>query len=284
MNCRFCNSETHTFLDFSTSELDEPFLDSILRSRLPTLILKRCPACKSIWANDSRADAQVLIDAYERVDQQYFEPQTSPKYTNFYRWLERLAVRHATGTRVLDLGCGDGAFLSAISHDWTKKGVEPSKAGVDFARQKNLDVSCGTLADSPNDYQIDLMVVLDVIEHIVDPHEFVEQVKSKLKPGGLVLVLTGDADSVTARIAGPRWSYLRWCGHVSVFSSYSLKRLFIDHGFDVVQWKRCQHPSTPGIVAWWRVHLLEPARQLLGGQKSWYPFWWDHQVLLARLK
>jgi SAM-dependent methyltransferase len=218
------------------------------------------------------------------VDQQYFEPQTSSKYINFYRWLESLAIPHSAGTKVLDLGCGDGAFLSAISDRWVKQGLEPSKAGVEYARQKNLNVVCGTLADSPKEFEIDLLVVLDVIEHVVDPHEFVEQMKSKLKQGGLVLILTGDADSVPARIAGARWSYLRWCGHVSVFSNHSLKQLFTEHGFEIVDWKRCQHPSTPGLVAWWRVHLLEPARQMLGRQKSWYPFWRDHQVLLARLK
>jgi len=284
MKCRFCYQQTDPFLSVSTTNLDEPFLDATLRSRLPTLLLQRCPNCKSIWADDSRADAQLLIDAYHRVDDQYFEPQTTPNYTSFYRWLESLALPHAAGKKLLDLGCGDGAFLSAISDTWVKQGLEPSKAGVDFARQKNLDVSCGTLSNPPKEYDIDLLVALDVIEHIVDPHEFLEEVKSKLKSGALVLILTGDADSMAARIAGPQWSYLRWCGHVSVFSNQSLKQLFTEHGFDIVEWKRCEHPSTPGIVAWWRVYLLEPVRRMLGRQKSWYPFWRDHQVLLARLR
>jgi len=284
MKCRFCYHETEPFLSVSTRELDEPFLDSTLRSSLPALLLRRCPECKSLWANDSRADAQILIDAYQRVDGQYFEPQTSPKYTSFYQWLEGLVLPHVSGPTVLDLGCGDGAFLSAISEQWVKLGLEPSKAGVEFARQKNLDVSCGTLANLPIEHEIDLLVILDVIEHIVDPHEFVGQIKSKLKRGAHVLVLTGDADSTPARIAGPQWSYLRWCGHVSVFSKQSLQKLFTDHDFEIVDWKRCEHPSTPGLVAWWRVYLLEPVRQILGRQKSWYPFWRDHQVVLARVK
>lgn len=284
MKCRFCYHETEPFLSVSTKEFDEPFLDSTLRNKLPTLLLQRCPDCKSLWANDSRADAQVLIDAYHRVDGDYFEPQTSPKYTSFYLWLEQLALSHVTGTKVLDLGCGDGAFLTTISDQWVKQGLEPSKAGADFARQKNLNVSCGTLANLPEENDIDLLVILDVIEHIVDPHEFVNQITAKLKPGAHVLVLTGDADSAPARLAGPQWSYLRWCGHVSVFSNHSLQQLFTEHGFEIVDWKRCEHPSTPGLVAWWRVYLLEPARRILGRQKSWYPFWRDHQVVLAKLK
>ena len=38
-----------------------------------------------------------------------------------------------------------------------------------------------------------------------------------------------------------------------------------------------------GAIAWWRVHLLEPARRVLGRNKSWYPFWRDHQAVIARL-
>lgn len=284
MNCRFCFYETKPFLNVSTRDLDEAFLDSTLRSRLPTLVLQRCPECKSLWANDARADAQVLLDAYHRVDGHYFEPQTSTGYANFYRWLEQLALPYVKGTRVLDLGCGDGAFLSAISDNWVKQGIEPSKAGVKFARQKNLDVVCGTFDDPPREYEVDWLVVLDVIEHVVDPHQFVEEFKKKLRPGAVLLILTGDADSIPAKIAGPQWSYLRWCGHVSVFSNQSLKRLLTEHGFEILEWKRCEHPSTPGVIAWWRVYLLEPARRILGRQKSWYPFWRDHQVVLARLK
>jgi 2-polyprenyl-3-methyl-5-hydroxy-6-metoxy-1,4-benzoquinol methylase len=284
MKCRLCYHETEPFLSVSTSEFDEPFLDSTLRSKLPQLLLSRCSDCKSLWANDSRTDAQTLIDAYQRVDDRYFESQTSQAYMKFYHWLEALVLPHVSGTKILDLGCGDGAFLSAISEQWVKLGLEPSKAGVQFARQKNLDVSCGTLANLPNEHEIDLLVLLDVIEHIVDPHEFVTQIKSKLKSGGIVLVLTGDADSTSARIAGPQWSYLRWCGHVSVFSKKSLQQLFTDHDFEIVDWKRCEHPSTPGLVAWWRVYLLEGVRQMLGRQRSWYPFWRDHQVVLARVK
>ena len=93
-----------------------------------------------------------------------------------------------------------------------------------------------------------------------------------------------DADSYAARIAGRQWSYLRWCGHISVFSQSGLQKLLQTHGFEVLTWQRCEHPSSPGALAWWRVHMLEPARRVLGRSKSWYPFWRDHQMLVARLK
>ena len=193
-------------------------------------------------------------------------------------------AKHVSGRTILDVGCGEGVFLSTISDEWSKQGVEPSASGASLARKRNLDVARATLDTAPKQYQVDLISALDVIEHVIDPHHFVESFKRHLRPGGVVLLLTGDADSYAARVAGPQWSYLRWCGHISVFSQSGLRKLLQSHGFEVLSWQRCEHPSSPGAKAWWRVHLLEPARLALGRNKSWYPFWRDHQTLVARLK
>jgi SAM-dependent methyltransferase len=285
MDCKICGEETYPFLSLSTDVLDEPFLDGTLRKQLPELKLRRCTDCGCLWANDARQDDGVLSEAYERVIDSYFDSQENdPRYVDFYRRLEALARRHVSGRTLLDVGCGVGAFLSNISDEWSKQGLEPSMAGVSLARKRNLDVACGTLDTSPTQYQADLIAALDVIEHVVDPNHFVESFKRHLRPGGVVLLLTGDAASYAARIAGPQWSYLRWCGHISIFSQSGLRKLLESHGFEILAWTRCEHPSSPGALAWWRVHVLEPARRVLGRNRSWYPFWRDHQTLVARLK
>lgn len=285
MKCRICGNETYSFVSISTENLDEPFLDGKLRRQLPELKLRRCRDCGCLWANDARQDHELLTEAYERVSDAYFDSQENdPKYVNFYQWLETRAKRYVSGRTVLDVGCGEGIFLSTISAEWSKHGLEPSASGARLAKERNLDVACATLDTSDKQYQADLVSALDVIEHVVDPHHFVDSLKQHLRPGGVMLLLTGDADSYTAKAAGPQWSYLRWCGHISVFTRAGLRKLVESHGFEVVEWERCEHPSSPGAIAWWRVHLLEPARRVLGRSRSWYPFWRDHQTLVARLK
>ena len=285
MNCRICNTETDPFLRISSNGLDEPFLDDTLREQLPELKLRRCSQCGCLWADDARQDEAILINAYERVSDSYFEAtESDPRYLQFYKALEQLLKQHVAGRRILDVGCGDGMFLSTLSDEWSKHGVEPSVSGAHLARQRNLDIACSTVDATSNAYEVDLISALDVIEHVVDPHSFVKSLKRHLRNGGVVLLLTGDADAYPARIAGPQWSYLRWCGHISVFSQSGLRKLLESHGFEVLASQRCEHPSSPGAVAWWRVHLLEPARRVLGRNKSWYPFWRDHQTVIARLK
>jgi cyclopropane fatty-acyl-phospholipid synthase-like methyltransferase len=256
-----------------------------LRRQLPELKLQRCPECGCLWANDARQDEQILGAAYKRVSAAYFDSaETDPRYTRFFKQLERLVETHVARKTILDVGCGDGAFLATLSERWTKYGLEPSRSGSRLAQQKNLDVACGTLDDSARQYEADLITALDVIEHVIDPHQFIESFKRHLPRGGCVLLLTGDADSPPARIAGSQWSYLRWCGHISVFSRSGLRKLLESHGFEVLDWVRCEHPSSPGALAWWRVHVLEPARRALGRRRSWYPFWRDHQTVIAKLK
>lgn len=284
MNCRLCDRETVPFLRLPTDDLDEPFLDVTLRRRLPELELCRCATCGCLWASDARQEEQLLKDAYERVDAAYFDAlPDDPRYVQFYSQLERFLKQHTDGRMILDVGCGDGVFLSCLSSDWSRHGLEPSASGASLARKKNLAVTNGTLDTAPDEIHADVISALDVIEHVVDPHRFVESVKRHLRPRGVVLLLTGDADSYPAKIAGPQWSYLRWCGHISVFSRSGLRKLLESHGFEVLAWSRCEHPSSPGAVAWCRVHLLEPVRRMLGRNRSWYPFWRDHQMVVARL-
>ena len=285
MKCRLCGKQTEAFMRIPTGDLDEPFLDARLRRELPELKLRRCPRCACLWADDARHDDEVLAGAYERVSESYFDAEPcDPRYTRFYENIEEALKRYARGRTILDVGCGDGIFLNTLSAEWTKRGLEPSQSGARLARQRNLDVLCGTLDTANTRYEADVISALDVIEHVIDPHRFVDRFKRQLRPGGFALLLTGDTDSYPASVAGPRWSYLRWCGHISVFSRAGLRSLLESQGFEVVHWQRCEHPSSPGAIAWWRVHVLELARRALGRKRSWYPFWRDHQLVIAQLK
>jgi SAM-dependent methyltransferase len=285
MNCKVCGGEAQSFLRVSTDELNEPFLDGTLRGHLPELKLCRCRKCGCLWADDARQDNEILNSAYHRVSDAYFDSEAiGRRYIEFYRSLENLLKSSVRGRKILDVGCGDGTFLSTLSQDWTKRGLEPSVSGAALSRAKELDVVCGTLDESIGAERVDVISALDVIEHVPDPHNFIESLKKHLQPGGTILLLTGDSDSYPARVAGARWSYLRWCGHISIFSGSGLRKLLQSHGLELIAWQRCEHPSSPGPLAWWRVHLLEPLRKLLGRSPSWYPFWRDHQAMVVRLK
>src|SRR5262245_18861074 len=182
MKCRICNGATRAFFATPTDSLDEPFLTNHLRHELRELRLNRCSQCGCMWADDMRGNDTLLNRVYRDLVSDYFEPPPNEvRYRQFYQWLEKLTKEHVRGNQVLDVGCGDGLFLASMSADWSKQGLEPSTAGAELARKKNLNVSCGTLGDLPQPYRVDLLAALDVIQHVAEPHAFLEALKGRLK-------------------------------------------------------------------------------------------------------
>lgn len=133
--------------------------------------------------------------------------------------------------RLLDVGCGLGFLLSALSSGWEKHGVEVSEFAAKHARAWG-EIHTGTLADArfPTGY-FDVVVMYHVIEHLEDPIEALLEVYRILRRGGVLLLGTPDFDSGCARRFGKKYRLLHDPTHISLFSNDSMHRCLRDHGF-----------------------------------------------------
>ena len=101
----------------------------------------------------------------------------------------------ATG-RLLDIGCGNGAFIGAFSNampGWTLAGTELSdtnKATVEAIRGVEALYTCA-LADTPGCFG--MISLVHVLEHIADPTSFLRTVAAKLEHGGTLFIEVPDA-------------------------------------------------------------------------------------------
>ena len=130
------------------------------------------------------------------------EPRTV--YEHYHRYA--VASRYARGKRVLDLGCGEGhgsALLAAEADEVV--GVDDADA-VERARAEHsgrrLEFHAGSVTDPEllaRDGCFDVVVCFHVLEQLDDHETLLEVVRSRLAPGGLVLVSTPDLAS--ARVA-----------------------------------------------------------------------------------
>ena len=101
----------------------------------------------------------------------------------------------ASGERVLDLGCGDGAFCTQLAAVGVEAvGAEVAEAALARARERHPDIRFELVAERGPlpfaDAEFDAVWASEVIEHIADTGRWLSEVRRVLRPGGALLVTT----------------------------------------------------------------------------------------------
>jgi SAM-dependent methyltransferase len=154
--------------------------------------------------------------------------------------------------RLLELGCAYGFFLLEAQGHFKCTGVEISAAAAASCRSRGLEVS-GEALDSAfvrdrGPYEV--VVMLDVIEHLTDPAATLSQLRDLLSDRGLLMITTGDWQSPFARLTGRSWRLMTPPQHLFFFSRRSLKMLLERSGFEVVDMVRPWKHVPLGLVAY----------------------------------
>jgi SAM-dependent methyltransferase len=135
--------------------------------------------------------------------------------------------------RLLDVGCGNGAFLRAFAAQqpsWELIGADHSASGEDAVRAIPgvTDFVVGGPAEARGKF--DLISLVHVLEHIPDPTSFLRDVATRLRPGGVVLIDAPDF------VANP--FDLVVADHVSHYSFATLNDLIELSGFRLAAYDR----------------------------------------------
>ena len=116
-------------------------------------------------------------------------------------WLDPLLVR---GHSVLDVGCGDGARYGARLRDSGLQvhGVDISGVAVAEARKRGIDARVARLEGvlPYPDASFDVVICLEVLEHLVDPETVAREIRRVLKPGGRALISVPNTGFYTTRL------------------------------------------------------------------------------------
>ena len=164
------------------------------------------------------------------------------------------------GIRVLDLGCGDGRASNEIIKSLSQGFRLDKYIGVDIKMKIQTENSIITKIECDlnqgirldDDDQYDLIIGLEVVEHLLNPDILIKECKRLLKKGGILCISTVNLlawynrfiflfgslpihyEVSTKKKYGRMLARDGECvGHIHVFSPRALSELLEDYGFEV---------------------------------------------------
>jgi SAM-dependent methyltransferase len=223
----------------------------------------RCRSCGLVYASPRMPTAAILA----RYSPDYFWNEYLPSYgvreglvdlehfDRRYRDMLALIRANVSATgRMLEIGTGAGFFLKAAQRaGWQVHGVEISDAAAAFARGRlGLDVvkmpaeQLGFAAGS-----FDVVVMYEVIEHLFEPRQVLQDVQRVLRPGGVLMISTPNVNAFSRFALGNSWAVLSPGEHLYYFTHATLNAILQAAGFREAQF----HHGLPG---WGAFEAMNP--------------------------
>lgn len=214
--CAVCGSKSITYFNY-------------LRIENSGFELYKCNRCNFTFQKDfSNKILNYDEDYYLRekeIDKKFLQAKSNYKYDFIKPFLKNKKS-------ILEIGCSTGEFLEVCKiQNYIVEGIEISAKAVEICRQKNLPVIVGdsyTLSKLSEKY--DVVVGFDVIEHLTDIGDFVNNVYNILNKDGIIIVETPNFNSLL-RILNPK----KWIGynqyHLTYFNPFNLNMLFAKSRF-----------------------------------------------------
>jgi 2-polyprenyl-3-methyl-5-hydroxy-6-metoxy-1,4-benzoquinol methylase len=258
--CRICSSLNCTYLCTVYNE----------HSETTELNIHRCNDCESVFVGNS-IKSQELGAAYSTLDSKSYydeiEVENKKKMIDAIQDLKKLT---STTRKIIDIGTGNGFFLELLREAGFSCLFAHEIPGGDLSKAKKItkkmyaDFNYKKIPSNG----FDVVTLLDVVEHVIDPKYLMEMVRRILKKGGKIYFHT-PVVTITDRLMhilqktplfkkiGKIWQRGRTnIFHLENYTPKSLRMLLEETGFKDIEIEVKNELSWP-VTRYIRIHLLE---------------------------
>jgi len=153
--------------------------------------------------------------------------------------------------KVIDIGCGDGFFLNLLAGMGFEgiQGIDPGRPMVERCREKGFSVQRKSIGDLTGTGEFDLVLLIEVLEHLEEPSAAIRKIHSLLHPGGKLILTVPVCDSLLKRYHRFRYGtdkltqVIDWDEtHRHAFSARVIRKLLCDGSFSI---EKSLHVSNP---------------------------------------
>lgn len=155
----------------------------------------------------------------------------------FVKLFKKYSKKSLTRSSIIDIGCGYGYLMDSFAEAKDVYGTDISDEAVKIAQKRNDNYKVSQmdiLKPIKLKHKFDLVLAINVIEHLKTPEAGIKNIKTLLNKNGLVIV-----HLPTINNAFSEWLYSKTYAkdptHVYMPKGKEVKRLFIDQGFDLLQ-------------------------------------------------
>ena len=188
-----------------------------------------------------------MIIKFGKLKQKYYRGILEKANYSLHDDLFSMMKEHITvDSYALDFGCGEGAFSQRLADAGCKVDAcdidaDSFKASVhQFIR---LDINKEHISDNFT-RKYDIVVAMEIIEHLENPWKFIRDIKTLLAPEGIIVLSTPNISNFASRLrfmmrgsflsfeqAG--WTY----GHITPLTSLQLEYIFKQNGLTILKKK-----------------------------------------------
>ncbi len=259
-SCPSCASEAYAVVNSVTSQkIVEGYAATTVQVDVQHLIpdsvqqfeLHRCSRCDLQWFSPPiEGDAAFYEDLQANA---WYYQEEKPEYAHAATLIAGLGPR----PRVLEVGCGRGAFGTYLGASAAYRGLEFNLQAVSGGQAMGLDVAMRPVEEEAGEFpeSYDAVCHFQVLEHVANLQSFMTSCMQALRPGGLLIVTVPSDDSFLA-LAPATWLNMP-PHHITRWSDAALKNLLVALGLEQIQlW---HEPVADEHRAWYRGTLARYA-------------------------